>query len=365
MGHFATGVAVITTRWQGATFGMSASAVASLSLEPPMLLICLHARSATQAAVSGSRMFCVNILAEEQGDIARHFARPHSAGDKFASTPIRDGALGLPLIRDALAWLECRVQSEVQGATHRVFLSEVAHAQARPGAAPLAYYRGAFGRIETGTDERAMREVRQRVLERQYDLGTPLDVASIADDLGLRRIHVHHALLKLTSDGLVTHDSDLGYVVSAIDVQTSDDAFDARCAIELGVADLTVGRVKPQDVVELRRSMEATLGLISDGHFKDIVAYIQMNAAFHESMVSLAGSAALLDSYRRLSIPAIMGRLFATFDGASEELLYEHQALVAAYEQGDLNLAREVIRCHSERAKATNRRAIQAAGARV
>ena len=119
---------------------------------------------------------------------------------------------------------------------------------------------------------------------------------------------------------------------------TAPPTFDLASA--LGVADMTVGRVDREPLAELRRLMEATQGLIADGRFTDVV----------------------LDAYRRLSLPAIMGRLFTRFPAASEQLLDDHRALVDAYERGDLEAAREVVVAHAERAKEANSAAIRAAG---
>ena len=141
---------------------------------------------------------------------------------------------------------------------------------------------------------------------------------------------------------------------------TAPPTFDLASA--LGVADMTVGRVDREPLAELRRLMEATQGLIADGRFTDVEAYVRANAAFHEHMVALAGSGALLDTYRRLSLPAIMGRLFTRFPAASEQLLDDHRALVDAYERGDLEAARDVVVAHAERAKEANSAAIRAAG---
>ena len=143
--HFASGVTVITALDEGRAYGTTASAVASLSLEPPMLLICMNKQSETGRAVAHSKRFGVNILGANQVDLAERFAR--KGGDKFAGVAVTPGAWGEPLFDDALATLECRVTEETTGGTHYVFLAEVESGAARGGAA-LAYFRGEFGRLE-------------------------------------------------------------------------------------------------------------------------------------------------------------------------------------------------------------------------
>src|SRR5262245_51759392 len=89
IGHFASGVTVLTTRTKDEAFGATASAVSSLSLAPPMLLVCLNTRGSTQQAIHGSRRFGVNILDEDQGILAERFASSH--GPKFEGLNVERG----------------------------------------------------------------------------------------------------------------------------------------------------------------------------------------------------------------------------------------------------------------------------------
>ena len=143
--HFASGVTVITAVNDGRAYGTTASAVTSLSLEPPMLLICMNKQSETGRAVAASRTFGVNILGANQIDLAERFAQ--KGGDKFSGIAVSEGKWGEPLFDEALATLECRVAEETTGGTHYVFLAEVESGSAR-GGTPLAYFRGEFGRLE-------------------------------------------------------------------------------------------------------------------------------------------------------------------------------------------------------------------------
>jgi flavin reductase (DIM6/NTAB) family NADH-FMN oxidoreductase RutF len=145
MGHFATGVTVITASADGTQFGTTASAVMSVSLEPPTLLIAMNRDSMTGRAISRSRQFAVNILAEEQHDLARHFSTKDP--EKFSAAQATPGVLGQPLLDGALATLECRVTTIVEGGTHEVLLAEVEAATATDGS-PLAYFRGRFERLD-------------------------------------------------------------------------------------------------------------------------------------------------------------------------------------------------------------------------
>src|SRR3954453_11928489 len=143
--HFASGVTVITALHEGRPYGTTASAVASLSLEPPMLLICMNKQSETGRAVAASKHFGVNILGANQADLAERFAQ--KGGDKFTGVAVSPGKWGEPLFTEALATLECTISEETSGGTHYVFLAEVESGSAR-GGTPLAYFKGEFGRLE-------------------------------------------------------------------------------------------------------------------------------------------------------------------------------------------------------------------------
>jgi 4-nitrophenol 2-monooxygenase / 4-nitrocatechol 4-monooxygenase, reductase component len=143
--HLASGVTVVTTLHEGSVYGTTASAVTSLSLEPPMLLVCMNRQSETGRAVAESGLFAVNILGAEHAGLAERFAR--KGGDKFDGVPTTPGQWGEPLFDEAVATLECRVTEQTAVATHWVFFAEVVSASAR-GGAPLAYFKGRFGRLD-------------------------------------------------------------------------------------------------------------------------------------------------------------------------------------------------------------------------
>jgi len=150
IGHFATGVAVITAQEDGVPYGVTVSALSSLSLEPPMLLVCLNKTSRTQGAIKRCGVFGVNVLGERQGGLAVRFASDRD--DKFEDVILAEGSCcGAPLISGALAHLECRVVEEAIGGTHTVFIASVERAERFDGT-PLAYYRGRFGRLTLDHD---------------------------------------------------------------------------------------------------------------------------------------------------------------------------------------------------------------------
>jgi flavin reductase (DIM6/NTAB) family NADH-FMN oxidoreductase RutF len=145
IGRFLTGVTVVTTRHADALHGITASSLASLSVEPPRLLVCLNRQSATRVAVAAAGRFVVNVLGSGQDALAMHFAS--RLPDKFSMLEHRLDAHGLPRLPGAIATLGCRVVREVDGGTHSIFIGEVEDTAHLPGA-PLGYFRGRFVSVD-------------------------------------------------------------------------------------------------------------------------------------------------------------------------------------------------------------------------
>ncbi len=146
MGYFATGVTVVTTRdLEGNPQGMTANAVTSLSLEPPLVLICVDKSAGVHQHLEEGRYFALNILREEQKDISRRFALARI--DRFEGINYRFGKTGVPILEDILAFLECRVTGAYPGGDHTIFLGEVEVAGILEGS-PLIFYRGEYTKLK-------------------------------------------------------------------------------------------------------------------------------------------------------------------------------------------------------------------------
>jgi flavin reductase (DIM6/NTAB) family NADH-FMN oxidoreductase RutF len=143
--HFATGVTVITTKHGDQASGMTASAVASLSLDPVLLLVCISNALPSHEAIESSRRFVVNVLGEGQQDLALRFARPSE--DKFAGIALREEA-DLPVLDDAIAYFVCDVHERFPGGDHSIFTGLVRSCGATPGKRPLLYFRSQFGSLD-------------------------------------------------------------------------------------------------------------------------------------------------------------------------------------------------------------------------
>jgi flavin reductase (DIM6/NTAB) family NADH-FMN oxidoreductase RutF len=144
-GCFATGVTVVTTRDRlGRPRGMTANSFTSVSLTPPLILVCVATDAPIWPTFATAAHFAVNVLADYQRDVSQRFARP--AEDKFAGIAWQEGAFGVPLIGGSAALLECRRVREIEVGDHMILLGEVLQATHRP-AAPLIFHRGGYAAL--------------------------------------------------------------------------------------------------------------------------------------------------------------------------------------------------------------------------
>jgi flavin reductase (DIM6/NTAB) family NADH-FMN oxidoreductase RutF len=143
MGHFPTGVTVVTAGTPEGPVGMTANAVCSLSLEPLLLLVAFDNESRTLPVVRETGRFGVNILAAGQEDLARLFASKVGEREKFAGIPhaLHDG---IPVIDGALAWIGCRLERLIEAGDHTIGIGAVEAAEAGSGE-PLIWFRGRYG----------------------------------------------------------------------------------------------------------------------------------------------------------------------------------------------------------------------------
>jgi flavin reductase (DIM6/NTAB) family NADH-FMN oxidoreductase RutF len=144
LSHFASGVTVVTTEHEGKPFGMTVAAFSSLSLHPPLVLVCIEKTVKTHDAIAGAGKFGVSILSSSQGDVSNRFAS--RAEDKFAGTEVVRGELDVPLIGGAITRLECRVSEQLAGGDHTIFVGEVIAMQTEEGE-PLVYFRSGYREI--------------------------------------------------------------------------------------------------------------------------------------------------------------------------------------------------------------------------
>lgn len=143
LGHFATGVTVITTHdGEGNFFGLTANAFSSVSLDPPLVVVCVDKRAESLSALQASGAYNVNILTKEQEPLSRSFSK--SGADKFAGLAYEIAENGAPILKDSLAHLICTVHQEVDAGDHILFLGRVTGLEMDNEANPLLYFRGGY-----------------------------------------------------------------------------------------------------------------------------------------------------------------------------------------------------------------------------
>ncbi|HVB76269.1 MAG TPA: flavin reductase family protein [Candidatus Nitrosotalea sp.] len=146
LGHFATGVAVVTALSEGKPIGMTVQAFSALSLSPPMVLFCARRGSRSWAAIADSGRLCVNLLHEQQSGLAVQFARSGRA--KFQGVEWSpSAATGSPVLRPALAWIDCLIRETHPGGDHMVVMCDVVDLGADTSGRPLLFYRSEYQRL--------------------------------------------------------------------------------------------------------------------------------------------------------------------------------------------------------------------------
>lgn len=141
-------------------------------------------------------------------------------------------------------------------------------------------------------------------------------------------------------------------------VAESDEQFDARMALELGVVELTIGRLTPEQLVEFRILAEASGASVEGDRFTDAAAFTDTNAAFHEFLFRCCTNPVLLEAYNKLEVTRLMKDILRDAQWIEEHIVDEHLELVETFEKGDKAAARDLIVVHSQHAKETMRRAI-------
>ena len=192
----------------------------------------------------------------------------------------------------------------------------------------------------TNLNDRVYETLKARLVRRELAPGAKLSLHELAAGLGVSRSPVHHALTRLVAEGLLTVKPRRGYYVTPLTVAAIEDGYDVRLALELQAAESAVGRVDEAGLRRLRELHQATAQAVSHADWDTA------NAAFHEHQVDLAGNALLSRFYRELSVNLMMQVIRGGKLEADAYLSTEHDAIVTAFEAGDLIAAHEAIRAH-------------------
>jgi 3-hydroxy-9,10-secoandrosta-1,3,5(10)-triene-9,17-dione monooxygenase reductase component len=146
LGHFVSGIVVVTAATPAGPIGFTCQSFASLSLEPPLVTFAPARTSSTWPRIRTAGTFCVNVLAADHQELSVGFARSGGDGvDKFAGVPWRPSPSGAPVLDGVSAWIDCTLWNEYDGGDHTIAVGRVLDLGADPDRLPLLYYRGRYG----------------------------------------------------------------------------------------------------------------------------------------------------------------------------------------------------------------------------
>ncbi len=149
MARFATGVTVVAARHGPLLAGMTANAIASISIDPPLMMASINRSSETHAAILGSHSFGISVLSAEQRELADCFAQPTTAAKlrRFCDAAWHEAETGSPILDDAIAYFDCRLVDRHPGGDHTIFIGEIVAAGFEEGVQPLIWYGSRYRRL--------------------------------------------------------------------------------------------------------------------------------------------------------------------------------------------------------------------------
>jgi 3-hydroxy-9,10-secoandrosta-1,3,5(10)-triene-9,17-dione monooxygenase reductase component len=151
LGHFGSGVVVVTSSEGDEPVGLTAQSFTALSLDPPMVLFCVGQNSTTWPRFRDTGRYCIHVLGHHQEELARQFAR--SGGDKFAGVDWTWGEFGNPVLEGCIAYVECGTKNVYDEGDHHIVTGEVVDLRLGEGGEPLLFYRGEFRRLYHPSDD--------------------------------------------------------------------------------------------------------------------------------------------------------------------------------------------------------------------
>jgi DNA-binding GntR family transcriptional regulator len=216
--------------------------------------------------------------------------------------------------------------------------------------------------VRLDLNDQVYESIKARLLTREFGGGQKISLQTLANELGVSRSPVHHALTRLTTEGLIDSEP-RGYVVRPLTADLMDELYEARLALELHAARLTVGRVGEDELEQFRALLEDTITPVSGKRMTNPSRYVQANRAFHEFQVDLAKNSTISQMYRRLCVFQLQERamlvLGVSAAGSSSD---DHRGIVHAYERGDVAAACAALEKNLETGRQISRAAIEHAG---
>lgn len=211
LGQWPTGVTLVTTVVDDVRYGVTASSFSSVSLDPPLVSVCLARSAFVHDLLARSGVFGVTILAKDHASLGQRFARFDPSVDRFSGEEWETAKTGSPLLTSALGWLDCAVAHAYEGGDHTIFVGEVLAGATPRTTSPLLYHSRTWGQF---ADQLPDDVVLTGAAE--SDLVVPVaEVASAAQAL-LARADVHERPRVVLTDAFAVVPGDLGAAVSAV-----------------------------------------------------------------------------------------------------------------------------------------------------
>lgn len=152
LGQFATGITVIVTRSPQGFHGMTANSFTSVSLEPPMILVCIDQKAQTFQYLSRAAAFSISILEANQKDLSQVFANPQPSSDPFQSIAVQHTQAGIPYLSSGIAHLGCHVEASYPAGDHKIVVARVDEFGASHSREPLIFYGGQYRTLTPNRD---------------------------------------------------------------------------------------------------------------------------------------------------------------------------------------------------------------------
>ena len=308
-------VTVITTANAGRDYGMTASSVTSLSADPPLMVACLRSDIPTARAVDQSGYYVVNILDENQADLAYQFSRP--GPDKFTGVATYRTEAGVAVLRDALVSIVCRVVARASGGTHTMFSGEVL-ALANKGGKPLAYFRGGFGHFTAAQDEQLYSTLKRRLLRGDLELDAAIDLEAVSAETNSDLNALEKALGRLIGDDLVVRADSGEYRVRPFTAEMACEAFELREVLAREAIHMITAEPPSRLTRELEKALEHMALEIRENSFLDFSRYVNANCQFYRTLIGGMNNAAAVRAFDSLNIAGIMERSFGLTNNTSE-----------------------------------------------
>ena len=147
LGHFATGVTIVTTLDGKTDHGMTVNAFSSVSLDPPLVLVCCDRKAESYELLKKSKVFVVNMMSESQKQVSVNFSRHELKSIRFQNLKIRREVTGAAVLEDAIAFIDCKVVAIHEAGDHEIFVGQVEKLGYKEGSDPVLFYTGKYRKI--------------------------------------------------------------------------------------------------------------------------------------------------------------------------------------------------------------------------